>query len=248
MRILTYMLAATFLFSAQFIEAQTVDEVLDSYFQNIGGRENLSSIQTLKMTGKVKAQGMEFPTTMYSKGNKQKISFTFQGLEMVQPCFDGEIGWQTNFMNMKAEKMEAEDNAILKAQFEDFPEPFLHYKARNYTAELMGSEVVEGTDCYKIKLTKKPLIIEGQETENSTIYYFEKENHVPILTKTLIPKGPAKGKYQETILSDYQEVNGLFFPFSMTQKFEDQIMATIELEQIEINTPIDDQIFAYPGE
>src|SRR5690606_28890247 len=227
----------------QMVYAQNVDDILNAYFENIGGKEALADVQTMKMTGKIKAQGMEFPAVMISKGIKQKITFTFQGLEVVQPCFDGETGWQTNFMNMKAEKMEAEDNAILKSQFEDFPEPFLHYKDRGCTVELVGSEVVEGTDCHKVKLTKKPIIIEGQEEENVTLYFFEKENNVPILFKTVIPKGPAKGKYQETILSDYQEVNGLFFPFSMTQKFEGQIMATIELDQIEINTPVDDQIF-----
>lgn len=231
-----------------FMKAQSVDDILNTYFQNIGGKEALASVQTLKMTGKIKAQGLEFPAVMISKGSKQKVTFTFQGLEIVQPCFDGEIGWQTNFMNMKAEKLEAEDNEIMKAQFEDFPEPFLTYKQRGYTVELMGSEVVEGTDCHKIKMTKKPILIEGKEEENSMIYYFEKENNVPILSKTLILKGPAKGKYQETIMSDYQEVNGLYFPFSLTQKFEGQTMASIELEKIEINTPVDDQIFVYPGE
>lgn len=248
MKLFTFLLSGFLILNIHNVQAQDADQIIEQYFQNIGGKENLATIQTLKMSGKIKAQGMEFPAVMISKGNKQKVTFTFQGLEIVQPCFDGEIGWQTNFMNMKAEKMETEDNAILKSQFEDFPEPFLHYKSRGYKVELLGSEVVEGTDCHKIKLTKKPLIIEGKEEENAVLYYFEKENNVPILTKTVIPKGPAKGKYQETVLSDYQEVNGLIFPFSMTQKFDGQIMATIELEQIEVNTPVDDNIFAYPGE
>jgi outer membrane lipoprotein-sorting protein len=227
---------------------QTVDEILHKYFENIGGKEAIGNITSTRMTGKVKAQGMEFPTVMLSKGVKQKISFSFQGMEFVQPCFDGETGWQTNFMNMKAEKMEKEDSDMLRSQFEDFPDAFLKYKEKGYKAELLGSETAEGTDCFKIKLTKKPLIINGVEEENSTIYYFDKENFVPILTKSIIPKGPAKGKYQETVLSDYQETNGVVFPFSITSKFDGQIAASIAIEKVEINVPINDADFVFPGE
>lgn len=229
-------------------QCQSVDEILEKYFNNIGGKDAIASIESTRMTGKVKAQGMEFPTVMLSKGSKQKISFTFQGIEFVQPCFDGETGWQTNFMNMKAEKMEAEDSELLKAQFEDFPDPFLKYKEKGYEAELLGSETVEGTDCFKIKLIKKPFIIDGVEEENATTYFFDKENYVPILTKTLIPKGPAKGKFQETVLSDYQEVEGVVMPFSITQKFDGQIAASVEIEKIEINVAIEDSVFVFPGE
>jgi outer membrane lipoprotein-sorting protein len=229
------------------VNSQSVDEILEKYFANIGGKEAISKIQSTRMTGKVKTQGMEFPTVMLSKGAKQKISFTFQGIEFVQPCFDGETGWQTNFMNMKAEKMEAEDSELLKAQFEDFPDPFLMYKEKGYTLELLGSETVEGTDCFKIKLTKKPFKIGGVEEENATTYYFDKENYVPILTKSLIPKGPAKGKFQETVLSDYQEVDGVVMPFSIAQKFDGQIAASVEIEKIEINVPIEDAVFVFPG-
>lgn len=228
--------------------AQTVDQILDKYFENIGGRKAIGEIKSMKMTAKVKTQGMEFPCVMLSKGKKQKISFTFQGLEMTQPCFDGEIGWQTNFMNMKAEKMEAEDSEILRSQFEDFPDAFLKYKEKGYKLELQGSETVEGTDCFKMKLTKKPYVIDGKEEENATIYFFDKESYVPIVTKTLAPKGPAKGKYSETVLSDYQEVNGVMLPFSLQQKFDGQVMANIEIEKIEVNIDIDDKVFVFPGE
>lgn len=240
-------LLSCILFTGFTVSSQSVDEILEKYFANIGGKDAISKIQSTRMTGKVKAQGMEFPTVMLSKGAKQKVSFIFQGIEFVQPCFDGEAAWQTNFTSMKAEKMEAEESEVLKAQFEDFPDPFLKYKEKGYSLELLGSETVEGTDCFKIKLTKKPFKIGGVEEENATTYYFDKENYVPILTKSLIPKGPAKGKYQETVLSDYQEVDGVVMPFSIAQKFEGQVAASIEIEKIEINVAIEDSVFVFPG-
>jgi outer membrane lipoprotein-sorting protein len=230
----------------QLLNAQTVDEIINKYYENTGGREAWSKITTIKSIAKVKTQGLELPAIMLSKPMKQKMSFTFQGITIVQPAFDGTTGWQTNFMTMKAEKMEAEDNEITKAEVEDFPDAFLSYKSKGYALELQGSETVEGTDCYKIKLTKKPIMIDGKEEENSSVYFFDKDNYVPIMTKSVIKKGPAKGKTSESLMSDYQEVSGVMMPFSIAQKFDGQLQASIMIEKIEVNVPIDDKEFTFP--
>ena len=88
--------------------------------------------------------------------------------------------------------------------------------------------------------------MDGKEEDNITYYYFEKENYVPIMQKSVMPKGPAKGMTTETYMSDYQEVNGLLFPFTMEQKFAGQTAVTISIEKIEINPEIDDKIFMFP--
>jgi hypothetical protein len=228
--------------------AQTAEEIVSKYVENTGGKDAWSAISSMKATGTIKAQGMEFPAVMLTKNNKQKVSFTFQGMTIVQPAFDGETGWQTNFMNMKAEKMEAEDNEIAKAEAEDFPNPFLSYKEKGYTVELQGTETVEGTDCFKVKFTKKPVKIEGKEEENSSVYFFDKENFVPLVVRSTVKKGPAKGKFVETVLSDYQEVSGVMMPFSMDNKFDGQTQASILIQKIEANVPIDDNEFAFPAD
>lgn len=234
------------LITSNFVNAQTAEEIINKYIENTGGREAWSKLVSMRSTAKVKAQGMEFPTIMLSKPMKQKISFTFQGMNIVQPAFDGTIGWQTNFLTMKAEKMEAEDNEITKAEVADFPDAFLKHKEKGYTLEMQGSETVEGTDCFKIKMIKKPVIIDGKEEENAVVYFFDKENYVPILTRSLIKKGPAKGKFSETSMSDYQEVNGVMLPFTMDQKFDGQVVASISVEKIELNVDIDDKEFTFP--
>lgn len=89
-------------------------------------------------------------------------------------------------------------------------------------------------------------MIEGKEEENSTVYFFDKENFIPIMTKSIIKKGPAKGKSSESVFSDYQEVNGLMLPFTLDQKFEGQTQASIAIEKIELNVEIDDKEFAFP--
>ncbi|MGB4838695.1 MAG: outer membrane lipoprotein-sorting protein, partial [Saprospiraceae bacterium] len=97
-----------------------------------------------------------------------------------------------------------------------------------------------------IKLTKKPIMIDGKEEENSSVYFFDKDNYVPIMTKSVIKKGPAKGKTSESLMSDYQEVSGVMMPFSIAQKFDGQLQASIMIEKIEVNVPIDDKEFTFP--
>ena len=98
----------------------------------------------------------------------------------------------------------------------------LNYKEKGYAAELMGTETLEGSEVFKLKLTKKPNIVDGKEVPNVTIYYFDSENFVPIMTHQEMTQGPAKGTIMEGKMSDYQEVDGLFMPFSMSQGIKDQ--------------------------
>lgn len=229
-----------------FTNAQTADQIIDKYFEAVGGKAAWSKITSIKSTGKVKAQGMEFPMVMFQKNMKNKLELNFQGMTIVQPAFDGSIGWQTNFMTMKAEKMEGEENEIAKQSAGDFPDALLNYKEKGYTFELQGSEVVDGTDCYKLKLTKKPVVIDGKPEENADTYYFDKENNVPIKISSMVKKGPMKGKMSDAVMSDYQEVGGIMIPFTVNQMFDGQLQAAIAIEKIELNVAIDDKVFTFP--
>ena len=59
-------------------------------------------------------------------------------------------------------------------------------------------------------------------------------------------EGPGKGMISEVKMSDYQEVEGLYFPFSMTQGVKDQPGQPITIESIELNPSIDDSEFNFP--
>lgn len=165
---------------------------------------------------------------------------------MVSPAFDGSSGWSTNFMTMKAEKMESEDAENMKRAISEFPDPFVDYAKKGFKATLEGKEKYEGTDCYKIKLVKTPVLVEGKEEENASTYYFDAENHVPLGTKSVIKKGEAKGGISESVFSDYQEVDGFFMPFSITQKFNGQEGGAVKVTKYEINVPIDKKEFIFP--
>ena len=229
------------------LSAQTADEIVNNYLKNIGGKDKLAKIEALHVTASTKAQGMEIPVDIYmTRDGKQYIVAKFQGKEMVQVAFDGNTAWHTNFMNMKNEKMDKETTENMKKNAGgDFPNPFLNYKKKGYSIELLGEEEIEGTNTYKIKLTQKPETKNGKEVAKESTYYFDKENFVPIVVETTIKEGQMAGSKVQQVFSDYQEVDGIYFPFSTATKFNGNAGQEVKLTKIEINPNIDNKIFEY---
>jgi len=232
------------------INAQTADEILSSYFENVGGLENWKKVTGIKMTAKLNQQGMEIPLDIYQLSDGRQMSLiNFQGKELKQGVFDGETLWNTNFQTMKAEKSDAEATANMKLNSNDFPDSFIDYKEKGYTVELLGKETIDGAETFKIKLTKEPVTIDGKQEDDVSFYFFDTENFVPIAVQTEIKSGQAKGMISEVTFSDYQEVeNGLYYPFSMTQGIKGQPGQPITITTIELNPKVEDSAFTFPEE
>ena len=229
------------------INAQTVDEIIDNYFENTGGVENWEKIEGVKMNAKVNQGGMEIPIEIVQlKSGKMMTTINFQGQSIKQGVFDGEVLWSTNFMTQKAEKSDEEATNMVKNEMNQFPDPFLNYKEKGFTVELVGTETVDGSETFKIKLTTTPNIIEGKEVPSIAYYFFDNENFVPIQVHEEITVGPGKGMVSEIKLSDYQEAGDIYMPFSMTQGVKGQPGAPITMDSIEINPTVDDNEFAFP--
>jgi outer membrane lipoprotein-sorting protein len=227
--------------------AQDLDEILDNYFENTGGRAQWEALEGIKMTAKINQMGMEIPLEIIQlKSGKQMTVINFQGQQIKQGVFDGQVLWSINMMTQKAEKSDQETTDNIKREMGDFPDPFLNYQAKGYTAELLGTEEIDGAECYKIKMTKKPLIVDGQEVDNVSFYYFDMDNFVPIAVQSEIKAGPAKGQMSEVKMSDYQEVSGYYFPFSMIQGLKGQEGQAITFNQIEVNPQVDEAEFVFP--
>lgn len=219
--------------------AQTADEIIDNYFKNIGGKEKFEKLNAFKMDLTTSVQGMDIPVEVYQdKEGKQYIKYIFQGKEITQLAFDGKKGWSTNSMTMKAEEINSEIKENLLNDLGNFPDPFLNYKQKGYKVEMLGKETKEGTECFKIKLTKKPNKVDGKMVDNVSFYYFETDNYIPIMTEAEIQQGPMKGQMSTSTMGDYQEVQGMYFPFTMNQGGQ-----AMTVKKIEINPTVDDKVF-----
>ncbi len=230
------------MFCSTISTAQTADEIINKYITTIGGVEKLKALKGVKIEMTTNGGGMEIPIEVNQfVGGKMSVKINIQGKEITQMAYDGTTLWTTNFMTMKAEKMDAEATANMKLNDADFPDALLDYKSKGYTAEFVGKEIKEGTECFKVKFTKKPTTLAGVKSDDVIFYYFETENNLAIATETEIKEGQMKGQKSTSTMSDYQEVNGLFFPFSMNQGGQD-----MKVKKITLNPEFDEKTLEFP--
>ncbi|MCU0449771.1 MAG: outer membrane lipoprotein-sorting protein [Bernardetiaceae bacterium] len=233
-------------FTSQLAQAQTVDEILAKYFANIGGVEKWKAMKSSKMEGNlilVSMGGLELPMISYGKApNKVKSTVDFQGMTVVAAAYDGTTAW--NLMPPEAGGSgsptplpeEAAKEVILMAEIES---EFIDYAAKGHTVVLEGSETIEGTDCFKIKVTKK--------NGKVLTYFFEKENYVPIMMRTVM-SDPMMGQAEtDTFMSDYKEVDGLMMPHAMEFKVKGQTIRKMVFTKVSVNVELADDIFAMPA-
>lgn len=229
--------------------AQTADEIVANYFENTGGVDNWKKVKTLSYEGSVDFQGMALPIVMIQMENgKSLMKADFQGQTFYQSVYDGETLWSTNQMTMAAEKNDAEATTNYKNDINDFPDPFIDYAAKGHAVELIGKETIDGTETFKIKLTKEPIMVDGKQEQDVSFYYFDTENFVPIVMEKEVKSGPGAGMVSQVKFSDYQEVEGIYFPFSIMQGAKDQPGGQqITITNIVVNGDVDETQFAFPA-
>ncbi|NBU92698.1 MAG: outer membrane lipoprotein-sorting protein [Flavobacteriia bacterium] len=228
------------------LSAQSVDEIITAYYNAIGGA-NWEKVNSLTLKANVEQGGMKIPIEVVSmRDGRNYTEITLMGNKMIMQGFDGKTNWSTNFMTMEAEKSSSEvsENAIRSK--DEFPYAILVYKKLGYTPTLLGTETVDGTPCHKIKLEKKTRMVEGVETPNIEYIYIDKESNVAIMTESEIMEGEMKGKIGQNKMSDYQEVNGVFIPFSNSQGIKGEEFQTMQFESITVNDKVDETKFAFP--
>ena len=149
-------------------------------------------------------------------------------------------------MTQKAEQADDETTHNVQLSANDFPSDLYNYEAKAYKVEYLGEENMEGTDTYKIKMTKEPALIDGQEVATEVFYYFDKDSGALLFQEEEVKQGPGKGVISQITMSDYDEVNGLYFPFSISQGVKGQGSQPIIIEKIETDVDIDEDVFEFP--
>lgn len=224
--------------------AQTAEQVIATYLEKSGGTDKWNDLKATKMSAVVVVEGMEIPLEIYStKTGKQAIMIEFAGEKITQFAFDGEILWTTDLISLEAEKGGAEVTENMKLNIKDFPNPFLNYKEKGYTAELTGKETVGRVTSYIVQLNQEPILINGEEQENISIYHFNSNTFLPVKIQTKIILNGVSSIINESLLENYKKVNGLYFPFTIIEGGQE-----IKILKVELNPKIDPGIFAFPGD
>jgi outer membrane lipoprotein-sorting protein len=236
----TLTLAAALFVAASLHAAElTVDDILAKNAASKGGLEKLQGVSSMKMTGKMSFGPMEAPFVLSKKRPaSMKVDFTIQGMTASQ-AFDGTTGWAVMpFLGKKeAEEMGGDELKAVKEQA-DFDGPFIDYAKKGNKIELVGQDQVEGSPAYKLKLLTR----EGTES----VVYLDATTFLEIRIES---KRKVQGQEVETVttIGNYQEVEGMLFPFWIESKSKGAPAGqVITIDKLELNSAMDDEAFRMP--
>jgi hypothetical protein len=119
----------------------------------------------------------------------------------------------------------------------DFEGSLYNWKEKGHKVDLLGTEDMEGSRVYVIKVTRAD--------ENVETYYIDNEDYVPIKIKS-ITKIQGNEVESEAIPSNYKEVNGAMMPFAIENKYKGQTVSHVVIDKYEINNEVDDNLFVKP--
>ena len=219
-------------------QAVTVEDVIAKNLAARGGAEKLRSLNSVKITGVVSTQGIEVPMTSWAmRPNRLRRETKFQDQNIVM-AFDGKTVWGINPMTGSTAPQELTGpQADLTRDEAAFDPLLLTYKERGHSVEFVGTESVEGTEAYHLKVTKKSGSIEH--------YYLNAATGLEMRTVTTLERNGMTAEVT-TDLGKYQTVDGMQVAFSLKQSVKGNVVAQVTLQKVEFNVPIEEDFFRMP--
>lgn len=235
----TLKLAALFLVAAlsvTSVKAQTADEVISKYVTAVGGLDNWKKVNSMVQTGTMTVQGMNIDitiSTLNGKGSRQDIvAMGMNNYTITTPT----EGWRYfPIQGQQAPEAMTADDVKQAQDALDVTGALVDYKTKGHSAEFLGKEDVDGTDCFKIKLTHK-----SGKTET---YFIDAATNLIVKSISLLK---ANGQEAElaTSYSNYQKLpEGILIPHAMSVPFGPGVNFDLTITKVEVNKAIDESIF-----
>lgn len=217
-------------------KAQTADEIIQKHITAIGGTENWKKISSIKMTASTNANGTEIPINItLLNGKGMKVDYTFGGMTGWQIITD-KAGWSFSPFAGQTKPEAISDEMLKQSQDQlDAQGPLIDYKTKGITATFLGKDEVEGTECFKLKITYKS----GKEET----MYFDASNYYHIRS---VSKVKADGKEMEMTQNygDFQKLpEGIVYAMS-----QDGAGGQMKFKSVEINKPVPEDFFTVKEE
>jgi len=215
------------------VTAQTAEEIIRKHIDAIGGTDNWNKITTIKKVGSMSVQGMEIGLTLTvvnNKGARSDIRVMEQNGFMIATPKEG---WMyMPFQGM--DKVTPMPPETLKMQQErmNVKAGMLTDMAEVAKAEYIGNDTINNISCLKVKITDKDGNQKTVFFDAATYYIIHEERKMTI-----------KDEEQEINFnfSNFQkQPEGIVVPMTVTSPM---MGGDITYKLIEINKPVDDNIF-----
>ncbi|QDO93480.1 insulinase family protein [Formosa sediminum] len=202
-------------------EGVTAKTVLQDYINAVGGQEKLTAVNTINIISEAEYQPGMMMNLEIKKTAKNQFSqnITMMGQSVMKTVMNNKTG----YVVMQGQKKEMTEEEVLKSVAEAAPFPELNYLTS--TVSLEGIEDVEGEQAYKIKIS-----------EELSVFY-SVESGLKLKDERTTPMGSAALFY-----SDYKDLNGIKFPYKLSQTMGPQKFDFI-VKEIKVNEGVTNEDF-----
>jgi zinc protease len=238
-RVLVAMLFALAALSPAFAQDKTptADQILDKYYQAIGGKAAVEKLNSRVTKGsfELPAMGMTGSIEGYAKApNKNITIITLEGFGEVKQGFTGTEAWSLDPMNgMKVMSGDELDAAKRESDFYNT----VKIKENFAKLEVKGTEKVGDKTAYVVVATPA----KGAPEK----FYFDTQSGL-LLRHDTERKTEQGLLHIEATLEDYKDVDGVKMPFTVKQSNE-AMTFVIKFSEIKHNVPVDDAKFNKPS-
>ncbi|MEZ5015284.1 MAG: outer membrane lipoprotein-sorting protein [Chitinophagales bacterium] len=166
-----------------------------------------------------------------------RIVGSYMGLEFIQ-TYNGTEGWTVNPFSGSSEPQPftADDLKNVKIQA-DMDGLLWNWKDKGYTVTLEGTEDVEGTPCFKIKVIT--------DAKDEYLIFIDQDSYVMIRTSSKM-KVMENEVESDTYYSNYKQFNGIAMPCNITNMYNGTTGEVIVIENVEMDIDMQDALFEKP--
>jgi zinc protease len=209
-------------YNKQLDPSLTAETVINKYIDAIGGRDKVKAVETILYQASAEMQGMKLGLEMKNTTKSQSsLVVSVGGNPMQKIIFDGEKG----YIMAQGQRIDYTEDQNKAALVES--QPFMELKATNATLE--GIEAVDGKDAYVVSFG------------DSKSAFYDVETGLKV-KETTTQSQNGNEVTTSTNYSNYNEVQGIKFPHTISQSFGPQELK-FTVTAIKINEGVTDADF-----
>jgi hypothetical protein len=214
------------------------ETILDKYVEATGGKAAYEKHHTEIAKGSLSmaAMGLKGDLTTYrAEPDKSLSEIDLGGMGKMRDGSDGTVFWSLSSMagpHVKegAEKVQAEVSARFNAE--------LHWQDIFKEAKTVGTDTVDGKQCYKVQLT----LAEGSPITQC----YDKESNL-MVKMTMTAQSAMGDQTVDSFVSDYRKEGDVLVPHKIKQSAAGQEVV-ISIDSVTFNADIPADKFALPDE
>ncbi|HEY5036617.1 MAG TPA: hypothetical protein VII74_05750 [Chthoniobacterales bacterium] len=220
----------------------TVDELVAKNLKAKGGEAALKAIHTIRFEGRLLVNNGQMQLTytqVKKRPDKVRTNAVLQGMTLVQ-AYNGNSGWKVfPFQGRKDPEKMSGDEAKSLVEDAEIGGPLEDWKAQGKTLSYLGTEDIDGTPAYKLKVERK--------NGDISYVYLDPDYYLEIRIDDQRTEQGARVEVQSDF-GDYEKVDGVYFPFSIESGPKGSTdKQQVIVDKAEANIPVDDAIFDFPA-